>query len=97
MECQRDKNIIIKEADKGSAVIIMDRDHYKSLCLAVLENSTYYAKQEKYDSREILKNLINVLLNMEINLHLKKNHISCLSIPKPVISMDYQKYIKAKS
>ena len=54
---KRDKTIVIKEADKGSAVVIMDRDHYESLCLAVLENSTYYAKQEKYDSTEILKKL----------------------------------------
>ena len=35
---KNDENIIIKEADKGSAVVIMDREYYKSLCLSVLEN-----------------------------------------------------------
>ena len=30
---KNDENIIIKEADKGSAVVIMDREYYKSLCL----------------------------------------------------------------
>ena len=30
--------IIVKEAEKGSAVLIIDREYYKSLCLTVLEN-----------------------------------------------------------
>lgn len=41
---KKGKNIIIKEADKGNEVILMDRDHYKHLCLSILENELYYEK-----------------------------------------------------
>lgn len=41
---KKDKNIIIKEVDKGNVVIIMDRDYYKYLCFFILENEFYYEK-----------------------------------------------------
>ena len=43
-----DENTIIREADKGSAVVMMDREYYKSLCLTVQENDIYYEKQQAY-------------------------------------------------
>lgn len=56
-----DESIIIKEADKGSAVVIMDREYYKSLCLSVLENSTYYEKQPSYESKEVMQKLKTII------------------------------------
>ena len=35
-------NIVIKEADKGGAVVIMDRDHYKEMAYEILQNREYY-------------------------------------------------------
>lgn len=40
----------------------MDCEYYKSLCLSILENSTYYEKQLSYESKEVmlkLKTIIN--------------------------------------
>lgn len=47
---KKDKNLIIKEADKGNEVILMDMDHYKHLCLSILENERYYEKQANHQS-----------------------------------------------
>ena len=37
-----DKNIVIKEADKEGAVVIMDKEHYLSMLLDILNNQNYY-------------------------------------------------------
>ena len=58
---KNDENIIIKEADKGSAVVIMKCEYYKSLCLTVLENDKYYEKQQAYESMEVLKELSAII------------------------------------
>ena len=55
------ENIIIKEADKGSAVVIMDREYYKSMCLSVLENSSYYEKQLTYESKKVMEKLETII------------------------------------
>lgn len=60
---KNDENIIIKEADKGSAVVIMDRDYYKSMCLSVLENTDYYEKKQTYDVKEVMNKLEKIINN----------------------------------
>ena len=37
-----DESIIIKEADKGGAVVIMDREHYKTMAETLLMDEEYY-------------------------------------------------------
>ena len=39
---QKNENIIIKEADKGSAVVILDKAFYKTKIQEILEDKTYY-------------------------------------------------------
>ena len=39
-----DQSIIIKEADKGGAVVIMDREHYKEIVENMLSDKKYYEK-----------------------------------------------------
>lgn len=48
---KKDKNIIIKDADKDNAIILMDRDYYKRLCPSILKNEVYYKKQTNYQSK----------------------------------------------
>ena len=69
---KKDNSIIIKGADKGSAVVVMDREYYKSLCLVVLENSTYYEKQESYDSKEVLQKLEKIITDYGDKLTIKE-------------------------
>ena len=39
---QENENIIIKEADKGSAIVILDKAFYKTKIQEILEDKTYY-------------------------------------------------------
>lgn len=36
-----DRNIIIKEADKGSAVVVMDAKQYTNIIQKILQNNIY--------------------------------------------------------
>ena len=38
------KNIIIKEADKGGTVVVMNTSHYKNMAENILNDETYYKK-----------------------------------------------------
>ena len=41
---KEDDDIIIKEADKGGATIIMNKEYYKDLVETILKDETYYTK-----------------------------------------------------
>lgn len=41
---QRNKNIIIKQADKGGNIVILDKSQYVNTCEKVLDNSEWYER-----------------------------------------------------
>ena len=45
-ELRKDESIIIKEADKGGAVIIMDKNYYAEKIHEMLNDPAYYEKCE---------------------------------------------------
>lgn len=51
---QRDSTIIIKEADKGGAVVIMDKLHYREMVLNELTNSSFYRKLSTNEDRHTM-------------------------------------------
>lgn len=61
-ELKNDKNVVIKEADKGSAVVIMNSSHYKDMVLKILDDPNYYEKCPTYSTTNILSKL-NKLIN----------------------------------
>ena len=42
-----DKNIVIKPADKGGALVIMDKEDYEKACNAVLEDPEFYEEMKE--------------------------------------------------
>lgn len=56
-------NLVIKEADKGSAVVIMNLDYYTDLILSMLNNNTYYETVSNYNKNRIM-NKLTVLLHL---------------------------------
>ena len=42
-----DKSIVIKEADKGGAVVIMDASYYRNAVLKMLEDEEFYSETDK--------------------------------------------------
>ena len=49
-----DNSIVIKEADKGGAVIIMDQTHYKEMVEDILNDGNYYRKLENDPKKQDL-------------------------------------------
>ena len=69
-----DQSIIIKEADKGGAVVIMDREHYKEIVENMLLDKKYYEKldtdSQKTDRikyNKFIKNYKNNLTQKEFD------------------------------
>ena len=61
---QNDHSIIIKEADKGGATVIMDREHYKEMVENTLNDRGYYEVLETNPHKET---------KLKYNKFLKKN------------------------
>ena len=52
-----DESIIIKEADKGETVVIMDRDYYETKIMEMLLNPEFYSEMsENQDKKNNAKN-----------------------------------------
>ena len=54
---KNDKSIVIKEADKGGAVVIMDSAYYKDLVLKLLDDQNYYQHDPTYQTKTIMLKL----------------------------------------
>ena len=61
-DLKSDKSILIKEADKGNAVVIMDRVYYRDKILEMLEDNIYYELSNDKADRQTI-NMIKKLLN----------------------------------
>ena len=59
-----DPSIIIKEADKGNAVVIMDTDYYRNLSLDILNDESYYTENKTYKIKGVMKNLDKIVNNV---------------------------------
>ena len=63
-QLQRNKHLVIKPADKGSAVVIMDRDQYEWEALRQLDNTDHYIKLAKPIYLETISMVKNILDNL---------------------------------
>ncbi|CAC5397420.1 unnamed protein product [Mytilus coruscus] len=71
---QNDESNIIKEADKGGGIVIMDKDHYKEMVLNQIEDGVFYQKLNGNRDksimskiRKLIKEYSNSLTNKEID------------------------------
>lgn len=55
LDLKSDKSIIIKEADKGSAIVILDRDYYREKILNMLTDNQYYEMTDKTADKKTRK------------------------------------------
>ena len=56
-DLQNDPEIILKEADKGGAIVCMSKSFYKSLVLQHLEDKNFYEKLPENPDKNIFRNL----------------------------------------
>ena len=51
---ESDKDIVIKKAEKGGAVVIMDKEQYLSMLLYILNDKSYYECLESNPKNQII-------------------------------------------
>ena len=96
-ELQNDDHVVIKEADKGGPLVIMNRDFYKNKLVGdhLNDTSTYTKVAENADN--IMAKQLNKLINKhEKCLHTKKRNILLNTTGRQVNSTSGQKYTNAK-
>ena len=65
--CSKDKNYIIVTADKGVALVVMDKAEYITQCEALLQDNLAYQHLSKDTSQTIHKELIKNLQDYKNN------------------------------
>jgi len=73
-----DHNIVIKRADKGGAVVILSKQHYKEMILKHLDDEKVYKKVTVNIDKTIQKQLFKHIDKYKNQLH--KNEISALKV-----------------
>ena len=65
-------NIIIKEADKGSAVVIMDTEYYEDNTEDIIMNNTAYEKLSKNIDKQVMRKISKLVDNFKSELTVKE-------------------------
>ena len=82
-DLQNRQEIIIKPADKGSAVVFMDRDHYISEAERQLGDSTYYKLLDHDPTPEFAKEVSEAINEMHDEGHISGKNRNYLLIDQP--------------
>lgn len=80
-ELKNNKDIIIKQADKGGATVIMDRDLYVKEAERQLFNTKYYRKLDKLINENNVSKIHNILTDMYRDKFISKDQLNYLSGP----------------
>ena len=66
----KDTSIVIKEADKGGGIVIMNKEFYKRKILEILDDKSFYKQIESQSTKETMKKVKKVIsLAKEITRH----------------------------
>ena len=82
-ELQNRQKIIIKPADKGSAIVVMDRDHYISEAERQLGDSTYYRFLDHDPTLEFAKEVSEAINEMHNEGHISEKNRNYLLVDQP--------------
>ena len=85
-ELRNNRNIIVKPADKGSAVVLMDREQYLWEGYRQLNDSTYYAKLDRpiyIDTLPLVSTILNTLWRKKYITHVQRNYLIGDAEPRP--------------
>ena len=76
-------DIIIKPADKGSAVVVMDREHYISEAERQLNDSNFYTPLDHDPTLEYAKQVSDVAGEMLTERHISEKNLNYLLVDQP--------------
>ena len=72
-QLRNDNTIVIKKADKGSTVVIMNRDDYIAEVERQLNDTKFYEKLDENPQEQFRKDIDEVLTNIEISESTREN------------------------
>ena len=80
---QKREDIVIKPADKGSAVVVMDRDHYVSEAERQLNDSTFYKPLDHDPTPEFAKQVSDTVSEMHDQGLISEKNMAYLIVDQP--------------
>ena len=95
-ELRGDPEILIFEADKGGAVVIMDSTYYADKIFQMLHYSQTYEELTANKDKNVMKLIKELAGNHSHSLTEKEVNYVCHFDFKPVVSTALQRYIKAR-
>ena len=82
---QKREDIVIKPADKGSAVVVMDRDHYVFETERQLNDSTFYKPLDHDPTPEFAKQVSDTVKEMHNQGHISEKNMAYLIVDQPKV------------
>ena len=80
---QKREDIVIKPADKGSAVVVMDREHYVSEAERQLNDSTFYKALDHSPTHEFAEKVADAISEMQTGDHISEKNAIYLTVDQP--------------
>ena len=77
-------NLVIKRADKGSAVVVMNRDDYTAEALRQLNNTDHYTEYDTDPTHSFAKEISDTLVNIHNCNGINKDTFNYLILVRPV-------------
>ena len=77
-ELKKNRDIIIKKADKGSSVVVMNKDDYIQEGLRQLSDTNYYIPQDEDRTKEFHEHIQKLIIGYENNGNIEKDMAKCL-------------------
>ena len=71
----KDTSIVIKEADKGGGIVIMNKEFYKTKLLEMLEDKSFYKQIENQTTKETMKKFNKAVSLLREITRNKRNHL----------------------
>ena len=84
-----DKNIVIKPADKGSAIVIWDKQDYLKECQLQLGNKSVYEEVKRDLLQDVTQKICNTLLDMLRKKEIDKKLFNYLLVKNPQLGRFY--------
>ena len=81
-----DKDFVIKPADKGTAIVIWDKQDYLKECQLQLGNKSVYEEVKRDSLQDVTRKIRNTLLDMLRKKKIDKKLFNYLLVKNPYIS-----------
>ncbi|KAI7790206.1 hypothetical protein IRJ41_018224 [Triplophysa rosa] len=72
---RQNREIIIKPADKGSSIVVMDREQYQREALRQLRNTDFYVELTEPLYKQTESQIVEILENIRVEKHLTKQQV----------------------